>query len=697
MAWRVDKATGDIILDGVANGIAMSPHRGIANIQGGNIATENGEVLCNYGRARQSQVASVATGTLSYSTTSFLNIGTINELRAGIWITVSGSSDAGQLPNANYYVVQSTNGLITVQLATAYGGAAISGFMPGLTANFTIIRNMGSPVAYAIEKYSTTSAFNYRYYVLDALGLLWVYDSGVSVTGLTWFLPDTDVTSISTRGTGLCVLNGWVMAFAGNTIWCKPTVLLGATPGWVSFAPGLMVSPAVSPNPHFAYVGHQGKAYYTDGNYLGSIFPNTSLVSGVSNVQSYALYTAVTTTGTVATLINGALPTTSVGSTRIPAVFFSGGTKPAAITVGTVYYIAYSPSAATFEVFAAASGGSALDIATGSAGTQYFNTFYPTSAGGGALITFTPQRLNLPAFEIAQALTEIGNTVVIGCKGNVLYPWNQVDSTPGDLISLPENNVTYLLTAGNMAYIFAGSKGNIYITNGSTASFALSVPDYCAGIAGTPKTYIDPYFTWGGAMYLRGRVWFSILDQTSSKAGNCGGVWSFVPAQNFFVGTDTGLALRLESQASYGTYSGVSTLLIPNQTQTVNGAQYWNAWYSSITSPLYGIDGTDTTLGSAVIEFDLIPTGTMLDKETFSQLEYKLSAPLGSGESVSLKYRLNATDAFATCGSVVAESVTEVSGYFTANFEKSQWLQLQVTLTGSALASFTRLKEIRIR
>ena len=82
-------------------------------------------------------------------------------------------------------------------------------------------------------------------------------------------------------------------------------------------------------------------------------------------------------------------------------------------------------------------------------------------------------------------------------------------------------------------------------------------------------------------MYLRGRVYFSILDQTSSKAGNCGGVWSFIPTQNLYIGQDTGIALRLENQNSYGDYDGCARILIPNEEQNAISPQYWSWWQDS--------------------------------------------------------------------------------------------------------------------
>lgn len=713
MAYKYEKATGDIVISGWSDGIAMSPHKGLGSMQNGNISTETEEIVANYRRIQESQTVSNTVGTVTAIDSSHVLL-TVITVTAGVWITVSGSSITG-LSNGNYYVLSNVGGFTIAQLSTSYNGSAVTGLGSTGTAVFTLIRNMGQPVAGTTEIFHDSSGnVQYRYYVLDINGLVWVYDTllfantfFINGVGTKWFLPDTSISYYgSSTPSGIAVLNGWLHVFAGNTIHCKPTAELATS--YANFASGLMLSMLGSSNPHFAFVGHQGKLYYTDGNFVGSIFPNSSLQSGGANIQSYASFTTSTTTGTIFDLIGGSVPTFGGGSSdRIPIYFFAspGGSTATATTTGTMYWIQYALGAGTigtFQVYAGQSGGSALDITTGASGTQYFTTYYPTSAGGEATMTFTPERLNLPFFEVSQSIAELGDLVIIGCKGNVLYPWNQIDPTPSDLIPLPENNAVNLLTVNNMVYVFAGQKGNIYVTNGSTASLVFSVPDYMAGIPGTPNSYIEPYFTWGGYMYLRGRVWFSIQDQTSTKTGNCGGVWSFVPTQNFFIGQDTGLSLRLENQSSYGNYNGLSTVLLPNQNQLANGPQYWNAWYSSISSPTYGIDNSDTVPGTpVVIESDFIPTGTMLEKKSFEQIEYKFATPLASGESIGIAYRKNLTDSYTALVLYETDSANalDLSGFFTASFEKTQWLQLKITLTpvASSSSSFMRLSEIRIR
>ena len=723
MSYRLEKngESTDIVISGWELGIGRSPLSGIGNMQAVNINTETKEVMCSYARVQQSMTNTTANGTLTASTTSTTTTTGPdgNTLKAGVWITVSASTISG-LSTGNYYVryVDSGN---TVYLSQYYNSDVITGLGLTGTATYSLLRNWGKPIAKATESYVSNGTRQYRYYILDANGLVWVYDSGIAdvTRGLTWFLPDYSIAYFSgSAPTGICILGGWLHVFAGSTIYVKPTVNLGDSTStsstYATFVSGAMQSIPTTPNPHFAFVGGQGKAYYTDGTFVGSIFPNSSLLSGTTNVQSYASYTASTTTGTIANLFEGSTPTSGATTPRIPVVFFTSETAsaslPSAISANTVYYLEYSKASGTFEAFAALTGGSALNLQTGAVGTQYFNTYYPGGSSGSSTIVFTPIALILHSHEIATAITEVGNTLIIGGRTNTIYPWNQVDPTPSDLIPLPENNVAYLLTVNNMVYIFAGNKGNIYITNGSAASLVLSLPDYTAGIAGTKGSYIEPYFIWGGADYIRGRVFFSIQDQTSSKTGNCGGVWSFVPSQNFFYGQDTGLSLRMENKNSYNTFNGAASVIIGSEDQQHKGPIYWSGWYSNISSSTYGVDyslggtaGTSPTLGTAaVIETDLIPVGTMLNKTTFEQIEYKLSAPLTDGESVSISWRQNSTDEFTSAGTVSTESSTGLSGYYQVNFEKGQWLQLQITLTPNTSTldtdqSFVRLVEVRIR
>lgn len=648
---------------------------------------------------------------ISYTTDSMVATGGEVTIIGGKTIhtfSTDGVFEVLSIAQTNLYYVSYAVGS-QVKLSAKYDPYCENALTHGATGSvtFSIVATPSAALAKAVERFGTATSNEYRYYTLDNSGYVWVWDSNVYDTnGTGWMLPDpSDYSGLAF--TGMNVLNGWLFCLNSQRMYGKPTSNLGSI---FLAAANIYFVNSFPTHINYAYVGNQGKLYYTDLNYIGEVFPTTSLLTSVANVQSYGEYTASSTTGTVSALINGSLPYTQTanGTTqRIPAIFFTDvyGTAPTNLLGGTVYWIEYSYGSDSFEVYAAKTGGTAIDIATGAAGNQFFNTFGIFGDAGvngdNSTVQFTQQRVNLPSYEVTQSLVEVGNIVIIGGKSNILYPWNQIDATPSDFIVLPENDVKTMLNVNNMVYVFAGNKANIYITNGSVASLALKVPDYVAGVPGTPNSYIEPYFTWFDSMYLRGRIYFSILDQTATKAGNAGGVWSFIPTGNM-ASTDSGLSLRLENQNSYRDYDGCARILIANQEQNAISPQYWSWWQDSYTidTSAFGVDYTATTpVTSFVIETDIIPTGTLLSKDTFTQLEYKLSTSALTGDTVQLYYRLNSTDAWASCGTARIEADYPLSGYYDMTFQKTQWLQLRAVCNtpGTTTSSFTRLAQIRLR
>ncbi|MDE2232902.1 MAG: hypothetical protein KGJ90_02105 [Patescibacteria group bacterium] len=338
---------------------------------------------------------------------------------------------------------------------------------------------------------------------------------------------------------------------------------------------------------------------------------------------------------------------------------------------------------------------------------------YVTAYGGG-----TPA-LQLPFVEVMTSLAELNTNLVIGCWSANLYLWNRTPVPIGNGQSLnsffyplilPERYVSSMVTVNNLVYIFCGTQGNIYITNGTTISTVLTIPDYTTG-------QVKPYYQWGGTMYLRNRIWFSVMDSNSK----IGGVWSFVPQLGYYIEQDTGSSLRLEAKNSYGTYAGVDSVLIPvleigaeSSTQVAGqqarGAQYFSGWddgTSGGSSNPYGVDFSDTvpyTGGQTIIETDLIPVGSILgrQKKTPANIEFTLGAPLVSGESVAINFRGDLTSSFSTAGTVNYENGTAVgavAGYISPHLIQNEiWLQLQLVLTSTTSSpSFVRLKEVRIR
>lgn len=321
------------------------------------------------------------------------------------------------------------------------------------------------------------------------------------------------------------------------------------------------------------------------------------------------------------------------------------------------------------------------------------------------------------ATRITQIPSGTSISVIVGSLLNNLYIYaglgNSASSKPTNILWIPEANVQYFVQANNFIFIFTGNKGNIYLTNGSSVVPIAHVPDY---VSGSVSYVQEPYYVWGGAMYLRGRVFFSIKDQTASHTGNCGGVWSFVPTFNYFPEQDVGLSLRLENRNTTGSlgstaYNGYAPIIFAGQEITAqqgNGPQYIACWTNDNSGGTVSVDFSGTnpyTDGSAIIETDAVPVGNFLDKKTFTQIECKFAANLVTGESVVVKYRTDLEASFASAGTVVGEA-TSGSGdgsqlsriILGVNFQKAQIIQLQIILTSTTSSpSYCRLKEVYIR
>lgn len=635
--------------------------------------------------------------------------------------TTDGTFTVQSIATAGQYFVSYKNSSNKIKLSAIFDPYGLYPIVHGTTgtATFSILAITSQGLSKATEKYSTATDQENRYYILDDNGYVWVYDTQVfeytlanNGIGEAWMLPDpTDYSAEEFNS--ITILNGWLTVLNNSELQGKPTTDLGGV-FEVLKNDGVDLQ-LINPFPthiNYAFVGHQGKLHYCDGNYIGELFPTTSLATSTTNTQTYARITGTGTTATIVELLSGSTPFALSGTgslVRIPIVFFAGtaGSVPAGITEGVVYYAQLSTTNnREFEVYTTATSGSAMTVTVVGNGT-YINTFYPlgqqdnTAGTHIPLFQFSPQRLNLPTFETATCIVEVGNSVLIGGTTNTMYPWNQISALPTGIIALPESGVKAMTNVNNMAIVLAGNKGNVYISNTSTASLLLKIPDYCAGIPGSPNTYIEPRFTWGDVEYLRGRVYLSILDQTSTKAGNCGGVWSFVPTQNFFYGQDTGLALRLENQNSYGNYNGMATLIIGAQDQNVIAPQYWTSWqnsYTAGTSTAFGIDQTDDIpVTTYVIETDLVHIGTFLSKTTLQHFEYALTTPFASGDSIALFARKTSTAAWTALDGQQT-TVGDVSGYYTTNYENAQWLQVraEVTTNGTNTSSFSRVQNLRV-
>lgn len=305
-------------------------------------------------------------------------------------------------------------------------------------------------------------------------------------------------------------------------------------------------------------------------------------------------------------------------------------------------------------------------------------TFDPTNA---ATYTYNTAALALPTFDQATCLAQLGTLLLVGGTMNYVYPWDRISTSFSYPIVLAEEYVKCIVSTNSSAYILAGSRGNIYITNGANVEIYKKFPDSLSGT-------VDPVYDWGWALYHKNQIFFSISSATNSGTtiNNFAGIWSL---------DLTTKVIRMSNSLSYGTYSGTVPVLTLMGNVRPTGDGIYSGWLNST-------GGIDYTSGSPYINYearidsDIIPVGTFLNKTSFTNLEYKLAKPLVSGEKVKLSQRSNLNDSFTEIGNTTTAG--GVSDYYLTNFENMEWIQIRAELSSTATTpSYVPLLEIRIR
>lgn len=706
MAKKYNEKAREWVLDGVQNGISGSPHAGIADMKCVNINSFPGEAAVNFARisalpvvVNGTMTASGGNNTLDYTpsgTNKALVNGSCVQLVAGSTIT-NFTNTTGGGPNSNRFWVKSAVGGGAYQFSLTYNGPIITNF--GLTGTATFSTVVFNKFIQGTDEF-VQSTNTYRYYLVDSTAQVWVNDPNVYGVFSPAGIP---AVSGTTNCQGFGITQGTVNVFVENTMWARFTNRIGDDNfGWNGYG-FYLNTPAGSMASHRALRSQvaNGALFWPDSQFIGSVMG--------ANSQFSLLKCSTPGGGDDITVVNteqGVLPALTTPEIITAAYAPQGGTSPSELPLATPLYITETaPNGLTFRL-SLSSGGSPINPI--SAGNFYITTFDPSTA-----LTFVSHRqaLALPYDEQATALAEIsiGNTVnlSVGGIGRSVYFWNETDSGYTTIV-LPEGGqgTQAILNVANATFIFAGNKGNIYLTNATGAVGTLTLPDYVANPNGGNQ---DPYLIWGTQpAVMRGRVFFGIQDQTASHTGNAGGVFSFTPPQNAPLEANLeGSGLHLENENSYGTYNGLTNIILPNRNQQANGPQFYTGWTSDAISPAYGIDTSGTTPyanGQAYIDWDIVPIGDFLDKGTPINFEYKLSRPLVAGESVQLLARGSLSGTFALVGIGqlgsfgITTSVGALSDVFAANMQNFQWIQCRTVLTSTATTpSYVPITELIIR
>jgi len=314
------------------------------------------------------------------------------------------------------------------------------------------------------------------------------------------------------------------------------------------------------------------------------------------------------------------------------------------------------------------------------------STFDPTST---STYTFNQKALAIPLIDTAQCLEELGVNLLVGGLYNYVYPWNRSDTNFKLPILIAEKGVTRLLTVNTNTYIFAGKRGRIFVTNGSQAELYKKVPDYLLGI--------DPVFTFYGVAYNKNQLYFGLSARTNA------GVISTTYAGLWAIDLDT-KALRvvtLQSTTTATVTAMWSNPYTPDPSVALGFglATAWKTVNGSDTTQTAGIDTATSSPYTSYVSYvdtEIVPIGQYYNKKTPSNIEFKTSVPLVSGEGIKISYRTNLSEAYTLIGETTEVGV--LSDAYYPNFENVQWVQFRAQTKSTASSpSYTRLTEIRVK
>lgn len=305
--------------------------------------------------------------------------------------------------------------------------------------------------------------------------------------------------------------------------------------------------------------------------------------------------------------------------------------------------------------------------------------FVPATAGS---YTYTVQALDLPPNYRIKCIEELGNNLMMGTwQGTNVYdlriadifPWDRSSSSFGQPITLNENGVHFLLNTGNVLLVGAGIDGQLYITDGVSASPVAQIPAAVSDLSG--GKYLEFYP--GAVCNFKKKQFFGVSSGGSATTIPGMGVYSLMR-------NSQGNILIHEHTISTGA-DGDGEVLRISALLPITRDELLVGWQSDNT---YGIDKTTNTsyATSYTGYFDspLYQIGTNLNKRKFSQGDILLAKPLAANEGVKVSYRHNLAAAFTEVLSIDFATLGAIQSHnFTLNVPESEFLQIRVAKTGT--------------
>jgi len=309
--------------------------------------------------------------------------------------------------------------------------------------------------------------------------------------------------------------------------------------------------------------------------------------------------------------------------------------------------------------------------------------FVAGTFGVAPTCTLTATALDLKDGQYAVTLEELGTKIMIGTQAGGswsargaqrvanIYPWNRQAGTLGnpglaDLpIKLNECGVHAMKSINNILYVVAGTRGNVYKTDGTS----------CIKIGRIPWTQDRSYATsicaFPNAIELSSNN--NLLIGISTYAGNVAntGVYEMnIEGKNEVVLKHT----KASSNIGVVATDSLDTIFIGYQTGSTYGLDY------TIGNSYSGYN--------ASVESQVYIVGTALSKKTFQHIDFTLGKLLTNQQGIKLYYRKNTEVDYTEIGEYTFTNLgSRIAFEDSCSIADAQIVQFKIELSQDDLAA----------
>lgn len=288
-------------------------------------------------------------------------------------------------------------------------------------------------------------------------------------------------------------------------------------------------------------------------------------------------------------------------------------------------------------------------------------TFVPATA---ASFTYNNQALDLPTYEVAQCLEELGVNLLAG--GNTfdkIYPWDRISNSFSLPMSVGEYAIKRMKNIGGTVYVLAGSQGNIYTTQGSYVKFFKSIPKYLTNNA---YSVLASPITWGGIASVGNALLFGLAGTTSGSSGV--------------------YRLYLDGRLIHDNTPASGS---KNVTAIWAKDEFYLMGYAGGADNFSALAAQYSASYLAIAHSELYPIGTKTKKGKYSEIELQLANPASTG-GVRVSYRRDKISSFTTIETFAMDG-TAMSFKKDCGLTDIENIQFQIEAHGNA-----EIKEVRL-